>query len=213
MFARLAYASFLGSVVLGPIYFTNQRFVALTKTRIEAVIINIANGKLVFASAYLSLLYIFVTAIAVSAATVGYGLILWPLVYSESLSTKEMVDDAAIIPLTCFFGALRWIWEMYSITLWSLIRLPKISIGLEGEKYDRLIKIRHGFVLVRFLGSRLTLAVSSIAFAIYDWVLGILSHWPLCLLLLPPSLMDKCVAHFDRYRGPVVEGAGPQAQG
>lgn len=34
--------------------------------------------------------------------------------------------------------------------MWVLIRIPKISTGLEGVKYDRLIKIAYVFAVIRF---------------------------------------------------------------
>lgn len=39
-----------------------------------------------------------------------------------------------------------------------------------------------------------------------------MSTLPLCVLLLTPNLMDKCVAYYDRYRGPAVEATRPQPE-
>lgn len=203
-FARLIYASLLGSIVLGPILFTNRRFSDFKKAKAEAFMVHTANGRLLEALKHISFLYIvIVIGASAIAATVGYGLIFWPLVYSESLSTMKMVEDAAIIPLACFLGGFRLLWAVYNILLWTLIRVPKIS-GLEGEKYDKLIKTGCGFALVYFIGSCLMLTVFSIAFTLFACFFGaFVSPWTVLVLWLTPSLMDKIVACFDRYREPV----------
>lgn len=144
-FTRVTYASILGSFVLGPIYFTNQRFMTCIKTRNRVVNVQLANGRLLKALGHSLLLCAAVTGVVASAATIGYGLIFWPFVYSDSLSTKEMVVAAVLVPVASLLGGLRWTLEVVTMTMWILIRIPKISAGLEGAKRDRLIKI--AFVL------------------------------------------------------------------
>jgi len=140
-FARAAYASILGSVILGPVYFTNKRFMGYMGARKEAANTHMANGRLIKALGHSLLFFNIVTVAAAFAAALGYGLIFWPLEYSESLSTGKMVVNAIFIPVASLLGGLRWTYEMVSIAMWILVRAPKISTGLEGEKYERLIKI------------------------------------------------------------------------
>lgn len=140
---RVTYASILGSVILGPIYFTNQRFMILVKAKNGVVNIHMANGRLLKALGQSLLLCVIAIGIATSAATLGYGLTFWPLVYSDSLSTKKMVVDAVLIPVACLLGGFRWTLEVVTMMMWVLIRIPKISTGLEGGKYDKLIKIAY----------------------------------------------------------------------
>lgn len=142
-FIRATYASILGSTILGPIYFTNQRFTTILKARNEIINIHAANGRLLKASGHSLLLCGIVIGMVTPAATIGYGLVFWPLVYSENLSTKKMVVDAVLIPAACLLGGLRWTWELVTMTMWILIRIPKISTGLEGDKHNRLIKIAY----------------------------------------------------------------------
>ena len=142
-FARVTYASILGSVILGPVYFTSKRFVTFMKARNEAVNVHMANGRLLKALGHSVLLCAVVIGVVASAATLGYGLIFWPLVYSDSFSTKKMVIDAVLVPVACLLGGLRWAREVITMTMWILVRVPKISTGLEGSKYDRLIKIAY----------------------------------------------------------------------
>ena len=143
VFIRATYASILGSAILGPIYFTNQRFTTLVKMRNEVVNIHMVNGRLLKALAHSLLLCAIVTATVISAAVLGYGFIFWPLVYSDNLSTKKMVVNAVLIPVACLLGGLRWTWELVAMMMWILIRIPKISTGLEGDKYDKLIKMAY----------------------------------------------------------------------
>ena len=147
-FARVTYASALGSVILGPIYFTNQRFTTFMKTRNDVVSIHMANGRLLKAVGYTVLVCAIVTGVAVFTATLGYGLIFWPLLYSDDLTTKKMVINAVLTPVACLLGGFRWTREVISITMWMLVRVPKISTGLEGEKYDKLIKIAYVLLFV-----------------------------------------------------------------
>lgn len=142
-FARVTYASIFGSVILGPIYFTNQRFMTFMKAKNEVVNTHMANGRLLKAFGHSVLLCAIVTGVAASAATFGCGLIFWPFIYSDSLSTKKMVVNAVLIPVACLLGGLRWTWEAVSVAMWILIRIPRISTGLEGDKYDRLIKMAY----------------------------------------------------------------------
>ena len=149
-YARVTYASILGSVILGPIRFTNQRFMTSIMARGEVVNTHMANGRLLKAFGCLVLLCTIVTGVAASAATFGYGLIFWPLVYSDGLTTEKTVIDAVLVPVACLFGGLRFTREVVSMMMWVLIRIPKISTGLEGVKYDRLIKIAYVFAVIRF---------------------------------------------------------------
>jgi hypothetical protein len=146
-FARATYASTLGSVILGQIYFANQRFVTFMKTRGGAVNTHMASGRLLKALGCSVLFSIIVTGVVTSAATFGSGLIFWPVMYSDSLTTEEMVVDAVLIPVACLLGGLRWTYEMVGMMMWVLVRIPKISTGLEGDKYDRLMRIACVFVL------------------------------------------------------------------
>jgi hypothetical protein len=140
---RATCASILGSVILGPIYFIGQRSVTLVKARNEVVNIHIANGRLREALGHSLLLCVIIIGVVTSAAAFGYGLIFWPLVYSESFSTKKMVVDAVCIPAACLLGGLRWTWEVATMMMWILIRIPKISTGLEGDKHSKLIGIAY----------------------------------------------------------------------
>lgn len=144
-FTRLTYAALLGSFVLGPIYFTNSGFITCIKTRNEVANIHLANGRLLKALGHSLLLCAAVLGVVASAATVGCGLIFWPFVYSGSLSTKKMVVAVVLIPVASLLGGLRWTLEFVTMTMWIVIRIPKISTGLEGAKHDRLIVI--AFVL------------------------------------------------------------------
>jgi len=193
-FTRVTYASLFGSAVLGPIYFTNRRFVACVKTRNEVANIHLANGRLFKALGHSLLLCAAVIGVATSAATIGCGLIFWPFVYSDGLSTKKMAVAAILIPAASLLGGLRWTLEVVTMTMWILIRIPKISAGLEGAKYDRLVKIAISITTVRW------------------FMQGAVSALPLCVLLLTRSLMDKCVAYYDKYREPVVDTAEPQLE-
>jgi len=56
-----------------------------------------------------------------------------------------MVVDAVLIPVAYLLGGLRWTREVVGMAMWVLIRIPKISAGLEGEKYDKLIKISYAY--------------------------------------------------------------------
>ena len=150
-FARVTCASILGSVILRPVYFTNQRFVTFMKGKNEVVSAHVANGRLLKGFGHSVQLCAIVIGVAASAATLGYGLIFWPLVYSDSLSTKKMVVNAVLIPVACLLGGLRWTREVVSMMMWILIRIPKISTGLEGDKYNKLIKIAWVFSCVPFL--------------------------------------------------------------
>ncbi|KAF9652655.1 hypothetical protein BDM02DRAFT_2542728 [Thelephora ganbajun] len=194
--ARAIYASILGSVALGPICFTYQRFMTFMKARNEAVNIHTANGRLLKALGHSVLLCAIVIGVVASAAMLGCGLIMifWPIVYSDSLSAKRMVVDAVLVPVACLLGGLRWTYEMVNMMMWVLIRIPKISTGLEGDKHGRLMKIAIVFTVCRLLTE------------------GAVSGLPLCVLLLTPALMDKCVAYYDKYREPVVKPAGPQSE-
>ena len=140
-YTRATYASILGSVILGPVYFTSERFMTFMKARHEIVNIRIANGRLLKALGHSIPLYAVMIGIVASAASLGYGLIFWPLVYSNNLPTEKMALDAVLVPVACLLGGLRWAYEMVTLTMWVLIRIPKISTGLEGNKYDRLLKI------------------------------------------------------------------------
>lgn len=149
VFTRVAYASILGSAILGPAYFTSKRFTTFMKTRHETINIHMANGRLLKTLGHSVLLSAVVTGVVGSAASVGHGLIFWPLVYSESVPTEKMVVGSVLVPVACLLGGLRWTYEIVSIAMWVLIRIPKISSGLEGDKYDRVMKI--AYVLVSFL--------------------------------------------------------------
>jgi len=140
-YARSTYAGIIGSIILGPIFFTNRRFRGYMGARKEAINIHIANGRLIKALGNSLLYFAVVTGAAAFAAALGYGLMFWPLEYSDSLSTEKMVVRAILIPVACLFGGFRWTCEMVSMAMWILIRAPRISAGLEGEKYERLIKI------------------------------------------------------------------------
>jgi hypothetical protein len=144
-FARVTYASILGSVLLGPVYFTSQRFMISTKAKHEIVNIHLANGRLLKALGRSVLLCALVIGVVASAASLGYGLMFWPVVYSETETapTEKMAIDAALIPVACLLGGLRWAYEMVNLTMWILIRIPKISTGFEGTKYDRTMKIAY----------------------------------------------------------------------
>lgn len=144
-FTRVTYASLLGSFLLGPIYFTNRRFVTCIKTRNEVTNIHLANGRLLKALGHSLVLCAAVIGLVASAATIGCGLIFWPFVYSDGLSTKKIVVAAVLVPVASLLGGLRWTLEVVTMTMWVLIRIPKISTGLEGAKFDRLVKI--AFVL------------------------------------------------------------------
>jgi hypothetical protein len=213
VFARVAYASILGSVILGPIYLSDQRFMTFMKARREVVNIHLANGRLLKAFGCSMLLSVIVTGVVVSAATLGHGLIFWPLVYSDGLTTRKMVIDAVLIPVACILGGIRWTLEMVSMTAWILIRIPKISTGLEGGKYDRLMKIACGFSCP-FPGFFSDIGCCfSVIFTIFRWsIQGAASALPVCVLFLTPGFMEKCVAYYDKYREPVNETAGPQPQ-
>ena len=94
--------------------------------------------------------------------------------------------------------------------MWVLIRIPKISTGLEGDKYDMLIRIGCVSVLVPSMDSFLMHGpFFSIAYTILEWFLkGAVSALSLCVLLLTLRLMDKCVA----YHEPVVEAVEAQPE-
>ena len=141
VYARTTYASILGSVVLGPVYFTNKWFMTSTKAKYQSVNIHLANGRLLKALGHSVLFCAVVTGIVASAASLGHGLIFWSLVYSESASTEKMVIDAVLVPVACLLGGLWLAYEMISVAMWGLIRIPRISTGLEGDKYDRLMKM------------------------------------------------------------------------
>ena len=54
---------------------------------------------------------------------------------------------------------------------------------------------------------------SSIVFTVFRLLAeGVAATLPLCVLSLRPSLMDKCVAYYDRYREPSAEATGPQLE-
>lgn len=151
VFTRTTYAGILGSAILGPVFFTNKRFMIFMKARYETINIHIANGRLFKALGSSALLSAVVIGIVASAASLGHGLIFWPLVYSESVPTEKMVVDAVLVPVACLLGGLRWTYEMVSITIWVLVRIPKISTGLEGDKYDRLMKTAYVSFLILFV--------------------------------------------------------------
>ena len=154
MYTNVTCASILGSVVLGPIYFTNRQFMTFMKGRNEVVHVHIANGRLLRALGRSLLFLTIATGVVATAATFGYGLVFWPLVYSESRTTKKMVVDAVLIPVACLLGGLRWTHEVVGMAMWVLVRIPNISAGLEGDKYDKLLKISCGhyfLFLVSFL--------------------------------------------------------------
>lgn len=154
VFARTTYASIIGSIVLGPVYFTSKRFMTFMKARHEAINIHTANGRLFEALRHPVLLSAVVVGTAASAASLGHGLIFRSLVYSESVPTEKMVIDSVLVPVACLLGGLRWTYEVVSTAMWVLVRIPKISTGLEGDKYDRLMKIAYvpfSFLFVEFL--------------------------------------------------------------
>ena len=140
-FSRATYASILGSLVLGPVYFTNERFITYLKAKNEVVNTHLANGRLLKTFGHSVLLCAVAIAAVMSASALGLGLIFWPLVYSDTVPTEKMTVDAILVPVACLLGGLRWAYEMVSMVMWTLIRIPKISTGLEGNKYDRLVKI------------------------------------------------------------------------
>lgn len=141
--ARVTYASILGCVILGPIYFTNQRFMAFMKARSDVINIHTANGRLLKAFGETALFCTIATGVGAFTVTLGYGLIFWPLLYSDNLTTKKMVIDAVLAPVACLLGGFRWAREAISITMWMLVRVPKISTGLEGGKYEKLIRMTY----------------------------------------------------------------------
>jgi len=149
--AIAVFASISGCVILGPIYFTSQRFMACMKARNEVVSIHIANGRLAKAFRHSLPLCAIMTGVAASAATFGCGLIFWPLVQIAGLPTRRAVVGTVLVPVACLHGGLRWTYEIVSIAMWILVKIPKISTGLEGEKYDNLVKIACVITLVRFL--------------------------------------------------------------
>ena len=151
VYRRVVCASVLGSVILGPIYLTNRRFMTFMKGRKEVTHIHLANGRLLKALRYLLLLLTVATGVIAVTATFGHGLVFWPLAYSESRTTKKMVVDAVLVPVACLLGGLRWTREVVGMAMWVLVRIPKISTGLGGAKYDRLIKISHVYSF-SFLG-------------------------------------------------------------
>jgi len=212
VYTRVTFASILGSVVLGPIYFTNQRFMVFVKGRNEVVHAHVANGRLLKALGRSLLLFTVATGAVGTAAAFGYGLVFWPLVYSDNCTTKKMVVDAVLVPVACLLGGLRWTREVVGMAMWVLVRIPKISTGLEGDKCDKLIKIScvYSFLfLVFFLMS----VVFSVIFTVFRWSTeGAASALPLCVLFLKPGLMDKLVAHYDKYRESVVKAARPQPE-
>jgi len=155
--AIAVFGSILGSVILGPIYFTNQRFMACVKARNEVISIYIANGRLVEAFRHSLLHCAIVTGVVASAATIGCGLIFWPFAHVGDLSTEKMLVGTVLVPVACLHSGLRWTYEAVSMAMWILVKIPRISTGLEGEKYDNLLKTACVFVLIRFLGSFLML--------------------------------------------------------
>jgi len=154
-----------------------------------------ANGRLLKAFRDTVLVCVVVTGAVAFAATVGYGLIFWPLVYPENLPTKEVVVNAALISAACVLGGLRWAYEMISITMWILVRIPKISAGLEGDRYWKLVKIAIIFTIFRWFTEGVMSALS-----------------PLFVLVLTRGLNDKSAAFYDRYREPVIEAVEPQTE-
>ena len=152
---RATYASILGGVVLGPVYFTSERFMTYLKAKNEVVNTHLANGRLLKTFGHSALVCAVAIAAAMSAAALGLGLIFWPLVYSDAVPAEKMVVDAILVPVACLLGGLRWVYEMVSMAMWTLIRIPKISTGLEGSKYNRLVRIAYVllflFVFVFFL--------------------------------------------------------------
>lgn len=154
VFARTTYASILGTLVLGPVFFTNERFMTFVKARYEIINTHTANGRLFKALWHSVLLSAVAVGTVAFAASFGHGFIFWSLVYSESVPTEKMVIDAVLVPVACLLGGFRWTYEVVSIAMWVLIRIPKISTGLEGDKYDRLMKMAYvsfSFLFVQFL--------------------------------------------------------------
>ena len=149
VFIARTYASILGSVALGPVYFTNKRFMVSMKARHEAINIRLANGRLCKALGHSVRLGFIVIGVVASAALLGHGLTSWPLVHFKMVSALDVANGAIHIPCACLLSGLRCVYEMVSITMWVLIRVPKISTGLEGDKYDRLMKI--AYVLTLFI--------------------------------------------------------------
>jgi len=74
VYTRVTCASILSSVVLGPIYFTNRRFITSMKERNELVHVHIANGRLLKALGRSLLLLTVAIGVVATAATFGYGL-------------------------------------------------------------------------------------------------------------------------------------------
>lgn len=150
VFERGIYASIFGSIILGPMYFTNQSFMTFAKARNEVINIHMTNGRLIRAFRDLALFCAVVVGAVVSAATLGSGLVFWPLVHSNDPFTKNMAVDAALTPIAGLFGGLRWSYEVIGMMIWTLVRIPRISTGLEGDKYENLIKIACVFVPSHF---------------------------------------------------------------
>lgn len=191
-FKRVTFASILGGIILGPVYFTSKGFVTFASARHEVINNRIANGKLFRAFGHSVILCAVVIAVVASAASLGYGLVFRQLVYSDSVPTEKMVLDAVLVPVACLIGGIRWAYEMLNISMWVLVRMPKISTGFEGAKHDRLVGITATFTVFRFMAE------------------GVVAAWPLCVLFIRPGLRDKCVAYYDRYRGCAFEVVGSQ---
>lgn len=191
-FKRVTFASIFGSVILGPVYFTSKGFITFASARHEVINNRIANGNLFRSFGHSVILCAVMIGVVASAASLGYGLVFWQLVYSDSVPTEKVLLDAALVPVACLIGGIRWAYEMLNISMWVLIRIPKISTGFEGAKHDRLVGIAVTFTVFRFM------------------VEGIVAAWPLCVLFIGPGLRDKCVAYYDRYRGPALEAPGSQ---
>lgn len=149
-FKRVTFASILGGVILGPIYFSSRGFMTFIRTKHEVINNRIAKGKLFRAFGHSVILCAVVVGVVASAASLGYGLVFRPFVYSESAPTEKMVLDAVLVPVACLIGGIRWAYEMLNISMWVLIRIPNISTGFEGAKYDRLMKITYAFLSVSF---------------------------------------------------------------
>ncbi|KAF9787878.1 hypothetical protein BJ322DRAFT_586429 [Thelephora terrestris] len=122
------------STVLSSDLFTSPaRFMTCTKARHEIINIRIANGKLSKAFQQSVPLWAVVICVVASAASLGYGLISWSLVYSDSLSTGKIVLGAVLVPVACLLSGLRWAYEMVSSTMWVLIRVTQNIHRSGGE--------------------------------------------------------------------------------